>query len=136
VIASWYGDHQWRVQVFSDYSAAIRITIMIIITSIILELNILGRTFDDTTLHCKSVDHWPVSSNPSTATGYYGCNVTDDYFHFNALRQGFDGGIYQINVPSHDEYAYLYINGVNVWHHEGCCDSHSNVWDWFTECRF
>src|SRR5215831_18504049 len=37
-------------------------------------------------------------------------------------------GRYQIDIPGHDDEAQLFIDGVKVWEHVGCCDSHTNVW--------
>ena len=47
---------------------------------------------------------------------------------FAAKRRGFPAGMYTINIPSHDDWAYLIIDGVEVWNHEDCCDYHADVW--------
>jgi hypothetical protein len=46
----------------------------------------------------------------------------------SAKRTGFSCGVYQIDVPAHDDDFYLLVNGIQVARHNGCCDSHTNVW--------
>ncbi|MBX7108650.1 MAG: T9SS type A sorting domain-containing protein [Chitinophagales bacterium] len=82
----------------------------------------------DSSLNFNSEDEWDADSNPSTATGYHGCSIGDDLVSWNAKRQGFPCGIYQINILGHDDDAQLLIDGVKVWEHLGCCDVHNNVW--------
>ena len=73
-------------------------------------------------------DQWDSSDSPSDASGYQGCSVDANYHTFVHKRTNFPCGEYQINVASHDDGARLYIDGVQVWEHIGCCDSHTNVW--------
>ena len=46
----------------------------------------------------------------------------------SAKRTGFTCGVYQIDVPAHDDDFYLLINGTQVARHNGCCETHTNVW--------
>jgi hypothetical protein len=71
---------------------------------------------------------WNVDDSPSYASGYIGNPVPTDNHSFVAKRKGFSVGYYSIDIPSHDDDAFLLINGIEVWNHVGCCDSHSNVW--------
>ncbi|MGB3076231.1 MAG: LamG-like jellyroll fold domain-containing protein, partial [Chitinophagales bacterium] len=83
----------------------------------------------DSTLNFNSEDKWNSDSNPSTAPGYQGCSIDDDYVSWSAKRQGFPCGVYTIDILSHDDDAQLYIDGVIVWEHiNGCCDQHFGVW--------
>jgi hypothetical protein len=47
---------------------------------------------------------------------------------WSAKRKGFPCGWYQLDVAAHDDAAQLYVNGVKVWEHNGCCDVHNNAW--------
>jgi hypothetical protein len=48
---------------------------------------------------------------------------------FSYKRKGFPEANYAINVDGHDDAAQLFINGTNVWEHNGCCDVHPGVWE-------
>ncbi|RYY90798.1 MAG: T9SS type A sorting domain-containing protein [Chitinophagaceae bacterium] len=82
----------------------------------------------DTTLSMRSDSYWPSYGSPSNAPGWQGCGVNADLHSWAAKRTGFPCGFYTINVPYHDDEADLWINGVKVWGHQGCCDYHGNVW--------
>lgn len=82
----------------------------------------------DTNLNMRSDNYWSSYASPSAAPGWQGCAVGADYHSWAAKRKGFPCGFYQINIPYHDDEAELWINGVKVWGHQGCCDYHGNVW--------
>jgi gliding motility-associated-like protein len=75
-----------------------------------------------------STNRWPNGGSPSVASGYQGCYVTPTYNWMCYKRTNFTPGVYQIDIPEHDDWCYLYINGVLVFQHLSCCDSHTNVW--------
>jgi hypothetical protein len=72
---------------------------------------------------------WNLGGSPSDASGYVGNAVGNDDHSYAAKRQGFTPGYYAIDIPGHDDQAYLLVNGVEVWSHMDCCDSHSDVWE-------
>ncbi|GAA4332738.1 hypothetical protein [Flaviaesturariibacter amylovorans] len=76
----------------------------------------------------NSTADWNSGSRPSEAANYQGCPVAYDYHSFSAKRQGFPCGFYRLDVPGHDDDAQLFVNGVKVWEHGGCCDAHTDVW--------
>ncbi len=76
-------------------------------------------------------NRWDSNASPSSASGYAGCTVPNDQHSLSHKRTGFDCKYYQIDITSHDDNAVLYINGVEVWRHAGCCDTHDNVWRGF-----
>lgn len=79
-----------------------------------------------------SRNRWGAGGSPSDASGYTGtCTVPVDNHSVIYRRTNFTCGYYQIDVTNHDNQAYLYINGVKVWEHLGCCDSHNDVWRGF-----
>jgi hypothetical protein len=82
----------------------------------------------DSSLNYDSESKWDQHSSPSAAPGYQGCNVNYYYMSWSAKRRGFDCGIYQIDVLKHDDEAELFVDGVKVWEHYGCCDNHDSVW--------
>ncbi|WP_460566796.1 CARDB domain-containing protein [Flaviaesturariibacter terrae] len=84
--------------------------------------------FTDTTLSHYSQNFWYNYYSPSYAPNWQGCAVNWDGHSWAAKRQGFPCGYYQINIPYHDDEAELWVNGVKVWGHNGCCDYHGNVW--------
>ncbi|RYY38954.1 MAG: T9SS type A sorting domain-containing protein [Chitinophagaceae bacterium] len=84
--------------------------------------------FVDTLLNHNSQNFWPSHASPSSAPNWQGCGVNWDNHSWAAKRQGFPCGYYQINIVNHDDEAELWINGVKVWGHNGCCDYHGNVW--------
>jgi len=75
-----------------------------------------------------STNRWSNGGSPSVASGYQGCYVTPTYNWMCYKRTNFTPGVYQIDIPEHDDWCYLYINGVLVFQHLSCCDSHTNVW--------
>jgi hypothetical protein len=82
----------------------------------------------DTTLHFNTQDRWNAAQSPSSATGYTGCSVDNEDHSWSAKRQGFPCGYYQLNIPGHDDNTELWVNGVRVFYHIGCCDLHNAVW--------
>ena len=74
-------------------------------------------------------DRWATTTSPSFASSYTGCPVNIDNHSWSAKRQGFPCGHYLISIAYHDDAAQLFIDGVNVWEHDGCCDYHPNVWE-------
>ncbi|MEJ0083200.1 MAG: hypothetical protein WDM78_20135 [Puia sp.] len=79
-------------------------------------------------LSFDSRNRWPNGGSPSSASGYQGCYVAPTNHWVDYKRTNFTPAIYQIDIPAHDDDAYLFINGVQVFVHNGCCDSHTNVW--------
>jgi hypothetical protein len=86
-----------------------------------------GLSFDTRT-------RWPNGGAPSAAVttangnGWLGCAMNTSNISISAKRTGFACGVYQLDVPAHDDDFYLLINGVQVARHNGCCDTHTNVW--------
>src|SRR6266536_286181 len=72
---------------------------------------------------------WQLLQSPSEASGYQGCPVATDNHSWSAKRKGFTCGHYKISIPAHDNAAQLFIDGIKVWEHDGCCDNHDNVWE-------
>jgi hypothetical protein len=71
---------------------------------------------------------WDPNDSPSSAAGYIGDAVDADYFSWQHKRQGFPDKIYSINIDSHDDVAGMYINETQVFYHNSCCDSHTDIW--------
>ncbi|RYY40437.1 MAG: T9SS type A sorting domain-containing protein [Chitinophagaceae bacterium] len=80
------------------------------------------------TLNMNTQDQWCNDCTPSDAPNYQGCPVAPDSHSWTAKRQGFPCAFYRIDIPAHDDAAQLFINGVKVWEHNGCCDNHPGVW--------
>jgi Secretion system C-terminal sorting domain len=76
---------------------------------------------------------WTSGGAPSTATAsngnaWVGCTMPVSNIALSFKRTNFTCGTYQIDVPAHDDNFTLLINGNVVSQHNGCCDSHTNVW--------
>ncbi|MBC7487715.1 MAG: fibronectin type III domain-containing protein, partial [Cytophagaceae bacterium] len=92
--------------------------------------------YTENSLSFNSTSRWaqgvsPSSANASGGFSYSGCPVNNDNHGVSYKRTNFTCGQYQIDIPSHDDDATLFINGVQVWVHNGCCDAHTNVWTGF-----
>jgi PKD-like domain/Bacterial Ig-like domain (group 2)/Secretion system C-terminal sorting domain len=61
---------------------------------------------------------WDQNTTPSSASGYSGCTVGNDYHSYTIKRQGFPCGNYTIDAVS-DDISYLIIDGVQVWNSGG-----------------
>gem|GEM_PF-960295 len=85
-----------------------------------------GYNFNTTT-------RWTSGTAPSTANAtnglaWQGCTMNATNISLSFKRSGFLCGIYQIDIPTHDDNFTLIINGVTVAQHNGCCDAHTNMW--------
>jgi len=85
-----------------------------------------GLNFDTRT-------RWASGTAPSTANGtngtaWLGCTMNASNISISAKRTGFACGVYQIDIPAHDDQFYLLINGTQVARHTGCCTSQPNIW--------
>ena len=121
-----FGNHQWGVHVHQDYIPETigcdgYCNLPAVPYAYKGSLTVSGLNFN-------AADHWNVLSNPSIAANYHGCDVTDDHFHISAMRKGFDCGMYQVNIPAHNDDAYLYVNGTLVWSESGIGVSIDSVW--------
>ena len=114
---SVYGNNTWNVYVFQGtgnpgtYAAAT-----------------YKGYYTEPLLSFNSINRWANTASPSSASGYQGCVVNVNNTWIDYKRANFTPAIYQIDIPYHDDDAYLFVNGVQVFVHNGCCDSHTNVW--------
>ncbi|MBK7148292.1 MAG: gliding motility-associated C-terminal domain-containing protein [Bacteroidetes bacterium] len=84
-------------------------------------LTFSGLSFNTATL-------WGATGSPSDNSVFLGCTVFNDNHSWSAKRQNFPCAVYRIDVNSHDDTYQLYVNGVLVSSHVGCCDSHTGAW--------
>ncbi|WP_051951669.1 MBG domain-containing protein [Flavobacterium sp. ASV13] len=89
--------------------------------------------FTANTLSFNSEDYFEDYDVPSSVTGYQGCRVNGDDHSWSAKRQGFPCGYYKIDIPMHDDWVRLYIDGVLVFGDDNCCESHAKVWEGFLD---
>lgn len=87
--------------------------------------------YTESDLSFDSRNRWNALQNPSLASGYTGCTLPDDQYSISYKRTNFTCGYYQIDITNHDDYASLWVDGVEVFKHDGCCDSHTDVWKGF-----
>lgn len=110
-LESDFGDEVWNVLAYDGNN-----------------FNTLKGSYVISSLDFDTRDQWASNSTPSSASGYVGCTVPNDQHSLIFKREGFPCGDYQIDIPGHDDYAYLFIDGVLEWSFLGCCTSHDNVW--------
>ncbi|MEZ6194102.1 MAG: hypothetical protein R3C45_22880 [Phycisphaerales bacterium] len=84
--------------------------------------------YTTTTLGMDTRLDWGTGASPSDASTYLGCYIPPDYHSASAKRQGFPCKVYEIDMTYHDDRAQLFVNGTNVFDHNGCCDTHDNIW--------
>jgi hypothetical protein len=121
---SEFGDNEWRVYAWNAGGAEP--------TSGSWNTDYRGY-YTVSSLNFNTQSQWNSNLSPSSAPGYQGCAVGNDNHSWSAKRRGFPCGYYQLSVTSHDDAAQLWIDGVMVWEHIGCCDSHANIWEGFLD---
>jgi hypothetical protein len=93
--------------------------------------------YTENNLSFNTTNRWanntsPSNANSSAGTAYQGCTIANtSTYSFIHKRAGFTCGYYQIDIPAHDDNVTLFIDGVQVYQHVGCCDAHTNVWTGF-----
>lgn len=92
--------------------------------------------YTESSLSFSTTARWTNTVSPSAADGssgspYAGCPFGNTNYSVTYKRTGIPCGYYQVNIPAHDDYVYLIIDGTTVYQHVGCCDAHTNVWTGF-----
>lgn len=85
-----------------------------------------GYNFNTTTRWASGAA--PSTANATNGQAWQGCTMTASNISLSFKRSGFTCGIYQIDIPTHDDSFTLLVNGVVVAQHIGCCDAHTNMW--------
>jgi hypothetical protein len=106
-----FGDHLWNVNAYNGSN-----------------FQTYAGYYVDSNVNFNTELYWNTNTSPSSAPGYQGTAVTLENHSYRAKRRGFTPGCYQINVLVHDDETTLYVDGVQVFQHLSCCDTHSNVW--------
>ncbi|NOS55277.1 MAG: hypothetical protein HOP37_03365 [Cyclobacteriaceae bacterium] len=70
----------------------------------------------------------PSNANASNGLIWQGCAKNTTGTSLSFVRTGFACGMYQLDVPAHADDFILFINGMKVAQHVGCCDVHTNLW--------
>ncbi|MBX2893174.1 MAG: hypothetical protein KF734_19845 [Saprospiraceae bacterium] len=79
-------------------------------------------------VNLNTQNQWNNTASPSSASNYVGCPVGNDNHSWSAKRKDFTCGNYVISIDGHKDHAELWLDGVKVWEHSGCCDNHPNAW--------
>lgn len=93
--------------------------------------------YTENALNINTQNMWANTNSPSSTTSnafgsaYAGCPFGNTNYSISYLRSNFACGYYQMDIPGHDDNIYIYVNGVQVYQHAGCCDAHTNVWTGF-----
>ncbi|MBI3219275.1 MAG: T9SS type A sorting domain-containing protein [Bacteroidetes bacterium] len=121
---SVFGTTEWNNYIYSG-------------TAFPISSNTYLGTYTETNLSFNTANRWasgtaPSTANTSSGTAYSGCPVGASNISISFKRTNFTCGYYQIDVPTHDDYLRLFIDGTLVFGHtNGCCDAHTNVWTGF-----
>jgi hypothetical protein len=73
----------------------------------------------------------PSSANATTGLAYTGCTIGVDQHSTIHRRTNFACGYYQVDIPNHDDYLTVFVDGILVFQHNGSGDSHTNIWTGF-----
>ena len=121
-----FGSNQWNVYCYSIATYTNNVNAF--------DFSNYQGMYTEPNISFQSTDYWNQGSNPSTATGYAGCAVSNNRHIVQYKREGFPCGYYQINVAGpngergFDDAAKLVIDGTTVWSNGGCCQAINNVW--------
>ncbi|PSR04913.1 MAG: hypothetical protein BRD50_02495, partial [Bacteroidetes bacterium SW_11_45_7] len=110
-----YGNNQWNAYVYDGNSSN-------------FGNNTYNGFYTQGGLDFDSRNEWNGSGSPADASGYQGCDPGNNTHSVRYKREGFPCAEYSIDIPNHDDDVWLYVNGNQVFNHNGCCDSHNNVW--------
>jgi hypothetical protein len=81
-----------------------------------------------TGLNVNTEDKWGNSLSPSYALEYTGICVPTDNHTVSSVRKGFPCGNYTLSIGGHDDDVAVFVNGVKIFGHAGCCDAHNTIW--------
>src|SRR5665648_681354 len=84
--------------------------------------------YTESALSYVTTSQWGTGLSPSAAPGWQGCPIPNDNHAVVSKRTNFTCGYYQLDIPSHDDDVRVYVNGIQVFEHVGCCDVHTNIW--------
>src|SRR5262249_28019186 len=118
-----YGTTAWNASVYSGTNATIT-------------NNVFLGSYTENTLNFNTTSRWAAATGPGVADGttgsaYAGCAVPATNYSMSFKRTNFTCGYYQINIPTHDDDMRIFVDGVNVFTHVGCCDAHTATWTGF-----
>lgn len=71
-----------------------------------------GGYYSIPSLNFDTRNQWSINASPSSAAGYLGCPIPNDYHSYRIKREGFPCGFYQIDLPAHDDNVQLIVDGV------------------------
>ena len=78
--------------------------------------------YTDTALDINTSASWAANLSPSYAASYAGCPTDTNNFTIDLRRKGFDVGMYQLKIPSHDQEVRVKKNG-NLIFSALCCNT-------------
>ncbi|MFD0931478.1 T9SS type A sorting domain-containing protein [Psychroflexus salinarum] len=107
-----FGDNEWLVSAYNGTN-----------------FNTYAGIYSQSGLDFDSRDLWPANGSPSQAQTYNGVTVAGNNHSYIYRRRGFPCGIYQLNIPAHDDDVVVTIDGDEVFSSEYVDgDRINNVW--------
>ncbi len=70
--------------------------------------------YTDTALSPNTADNWASNLSPSYAANYLGCPLDTNNFTINLRRKGFDTGMYQLQIITHNQEVVVKKDGATV----------------------
>lgn len=100
---------------------------------IILDQDVYRGYYPETNLDISSWQLWDIGVSPSWYSGYNGCPVNLNQHSVAYRRQGFPCGNYQFDILNHDNEVRLFVDGAEVFAHDGYNLEHLNVYTGFLD---
>jgi gliding motility-associated-like protein len=111
---SVFGDGKWNVYCYNG-----------------VNFNPYSGYYVDNNFNINSSAMWDPMASPSQVIGYQGATVSNETHSVIYKKKNFPTGTYRIDMDFHDDYGYLYIDGVLIFGHEAHGHAHKNVWTGF-----
>ena len=101
-----FGINKWNVYGFNS-------------PDIELQPGSLAGSYVDPSIDINTQAFWDKDKSPSSYSGWQGVTIPIDNFAVSYRRQGFPCGRYQLEIPNIDDIVRIYIDGVEIFYHEG-----------------
>jgi len=101
-----FGINKWNVYGFNS-------------PDIELQPGSLAGSYVDPSININTQAFWDKDKSPSSYSGWQGVTIPIDNFAVSYRRQGFPCGRYQLEIPNIDDIVRIYIDGVEIFYHEG-----------------
>ena len=116
-----FGNNTWNVSVYSFNEYNNLTDFNSLASPSIFSSDCFYGFYSNSGSSISSSVQWGQSSSPSSASGWSGCSLANDYFITRFQRKGFTPGFYKISLPQNDDGVKIFLNGVEIYSFNGCC---------------